>query len=192
MKKVKMLLIIFSSLMLISCGFKNQTEEENVTQSKNNSNNEMVTQNEEALVYTWEEFCELTSTEQMQFQNSFENMEKFNEWIQKAQEINDNYSWKNEGKQRVEYTWEDFEALAPNEQIKFQNSFSSIEEFDRWMQNVQGNIEDFSWNDENGQPLDYTWEEFENLEPADQIKFQNSFESFEKFDEWLQKAQGGV
>ena len=41
--------------------------------------------------------------------------------------------------------------------------------------------------DEKGakQPSEYTWEEFEALSAAQQMAFQNSFESIDDFDKWL-------
>ncbi len=101
--------------------------------------------------------------------------------------------WENGGKQPSEYTWEEFEALEGGQQIAFQNSFESFEEFDKWMQEAQFGTEKNPWDEKGAkQPSEYTWEEFEALSAAQQMMFQNSFESFEEFDKWMQEAQSGT
>lgn len=89
--------------------------------------------------YTWEEFEALSGVEQMEFQKSFGDIEKFDEWLTKAQgNVGSNFFEKG-GKKPSEYTWEEFEALSGVEQIEFQNSFDSDEERDRWFaENMPG------------------------------------------------------
>ncbi len=88
-----------------------------------------------------------------------------------------------------ELTWEEFEALTAEQQMKFQNSFGSIEEFEEWMMNAQNKIS-VPWENGGKQPSDYTWEEFEALTADQQMVFQNSFGKIEDFEKWMEKAQG--
>ena len=144
--------------------------------------------------YSWEEYNALSEYLQMKFQTSFENAEAFDEWLRKVQggaEEESNIPWENGGKQPSEYTWEEFEALSAELQMKFQNSFGGIEAFDEWLRKAQGGTESkVPWEaDDAKKPSEYTWAEFEALSSELQMKFQNSFASIEEFDEWLQKAQ---
>ncbi|MBO5069615.1 MAG: hypothetical protein J6C37_04555, partial [Roseburia sp.] len=83
--------------------------------------------------YTWEEFNALTGAQQIAFQNSFESVEAFDEWLQEAQFGDTDNPWENGGKQPKDYTWKEFEALTPAQQMAFQRSFGSIEEFEKWL-----------------------------------------------------------
>lgn len=139
--------------------------------------------------YTYEEFEKLTSAQQIAFQNSFGGAEAFNQWLQKVRpsepEAETDLPWKNGGKQPSSYTYAEFEALTPAQQIAFQNSFGSMEKFDQWLQKVQYEEPDLPWKNGGKQPKDYTYAEFEALTPAQQMAFQNSFGSIEAFDQWL-------
>ena len=145
--------------------------------------------------YTWAEFEALTAGQQIAFQNSFASPEAFDEWLQKAQSGQSGASpanpWEAAGaKQPADYTWAEFEALTAGQQIAFQNSFSSIEAFDEWLQEAQSagssSEQTNPWEAEGAkQPADYTWAEFEALTAGQQMAFQNSFGSIEEFDKWL-------
>lgn len=139
--------------------------------------------------YTWEEFEALTAEQQIAFQNSFEDWKGFEQWMDRAQYVELVLPWDNGGKQPEEYTWEEFEALSVELQMAFQESFDSFEAFDSWMQCVAPEEDVFSWEDDGKALEEYTWEEFENMTPEEQMAFQNAFESFETFDEWLVNAQ---
>ena len=90
----------------------------------------------------------------------------------------------------TEFTWEEFNELKPSEQIKFQDSFDSDMAFEAWMEKAQGIEEDnVPWEEGGKQPNEYTWQEFNDLSKANQIKFQESFKNIDEFDKWLQKAQ---
>lgn len=140
--------------------------------------------------YTWEEFEALTAAQQMLFQNTFENPDAFEAWMIRAQggdvlEL----PWENGGKQPKDYTWAEFEALSAEQQMAFQSSFDSPDDFEVWFDNAQPVVK-MPWENGGKQPKDYTWEEFEALTAEQQMAFQNSFDSIESFDAWLQKAQG--
>lgn len=139
--------------------------------------------------YTWEEFEALTAEQQIAFQNSFPNLEGFVTWMDGVQYIEPVFPWSNGGKTPKDYTWEEFEALSADLQIAFQESFESFEDFDNWMQRVNPEENISSWVDEGKKLEEYTWEEFENMTPEEQIAFQDAFGSFEAFDEWLVNAQ---
>ncbi len=150
--------------------------------------------------YTWKEFNDLEGDQQIAFQNAFENFEEFEKWMEnanpEASETEVEIPWEETGeKQPNEYTWKEFEALDGAQQIAFQNSFEKFEDFEKWMEKVGGNAgqaeQEFEelelpWENGGKQPSEYTWDEFNDLEGGQQIAFQESFGSIDKFDEWLQ------
>ena len=140
---------------------------------------------------TWEEFESMTLEEQVVFQNSFDSLEEFDEWLKKAQtEEKKDVPWENGGKKPKNYTWEEFESLTAEQQIMFQNSFKKVEDFEKWMEKVQGTAEiETPWKNGGKQPKDYTWEEFEALTAEQQMAFQSSFEKTEDFEKWMEEAQ---
>lgn len=157
--------------------------------------------------YTYEEFESLNAELQMVFQKSFSSIDEFDKWLQKvhpdetepeATESKTVIPWENGGKQPSEYTWAEFEALSAELQMAFQKSFSSIEEFDKWLQKTQleeseqQNTESdelyIPWENGGKKPSEYTYEEFEELDAGQQMAFQKSFGSIEEFDKWLQKV----
>ena len=143
--------------------------------------------------YTWAEFEALSGAHQMAFQQSFGSVEAFDAWMQKAQGKVEILPWENGGKQPSEYTWAEFEALTAGQQMAFQQSFGSIEVFEAWQQKAEGDEmekSDLPWANGGKQPSEYTWAEFEALTGAQQMAFQQSFDSIEAFDAWMQKAQG--
>lgn len=85
--------------------------------------------------YTWEEFQALTTAQQEAFFESFESTEAFEKWMDIAQEKDKEPNpWEVSGaKQPEEYTWEEFEALTPEQQEAFFESFESAEAFEEWM-----------------------------------------------------------
>lgn len=91
------------------------------------------------------------------------------------------------GKQPGEYTWAEFEALSAEQQMAFQNALGA-EAFEAWLNQAQNPVEPNPWDQPGArQPADYTWEEFEALTGAQQMAFQNSFESQEAFNAWLEE-----
>lgn len=85
------------------------------------------------IQYTWAEFLALSPYLQMEFQNSFESSDAFEAWQLNAQSGGTLTPWELEGRHPSEYTWAEFIALSPEMQIRFQNSFASIDEFDQWL-----------------------------------------------------------
>ena len=88
--------------------------------------------------YTYAEFEVLTAGQQMAFQNNFGSIEAFDAWLQKAlsgdvgEEI---MPWEVVGaKQPEEYTWDEFIALSPGQQIAFQSAFKEADGFEKWLE----------------------------------------------------------
>lgn len=140
--------------------------------------------------YTWKEYEQLSPAMQLEFQNTFKSFEEFEDWLRKALEAETKFPWESGGKQPTEYTWDEYEALTPAQQIAFQNSFASFEAFEEWMKRVLPEAESLPWKNGGKQPSEYTWAEYEALTPAQQMAFQNSFANVDAFNDWMQKAQG--
>lgn len=142
--------------------------------------------------YTWEEYLALTDAQKEVFRLSFSSAAAFELWAEEAEEdyiAGIEMPWENGGKQPEDYTWEEFEALNAHQQMAFQTSFASFEDFDNWlMANIPQETEpalSLPWENGGKSPADYTWEEFEDLSAELQMAFQTSFGSFEEFDRWL-------
>ena len=121
-------LILFLLVFLIGCG--------NIGNRKNNENNSQTTyKNRKTDEYTWGDFEALSPEEQEVFFECFDSVETFEKWMNeaKANEIKKDLPWNNGGKQPAEYTWEEFEALSPEEQEAFFECFDSAETFEKWM-----------------------------------------------------------
>lgn len=139
--------------------------------------------------YTMEEFNALSGEEQIKFQQEFESHEEFDEWLQDAAAQEDSYlPWDKEGaKQPPEYTLEEFNALSGEEQIKFQQYFDSIDDFNEWLKMAENSQLVMPWDKEGAKsPSDYTWEEFLALGKEEQIMFQRSFDTKDGFEKWLE------
>lgn len=142
---------------------------------------------------TWEEYEALTLEQQMDFQNSFESMEEFYIWMDKAQAKGIDVPWENGGKKPENYTWKEFNALSAEEQEVFFEWFESAENFEKWREEAEYNsiVEEVPWSeDEAKKPEEYTWKEFEELTGEEKELFFEYFESSEEFEEWQEQAQG--
>jgi len=138
--------------------------------------------------YTWEEYEDLSETEQNAFFECFDDVIDFDAWLTDAQ-AHAKLPWDNGGKQPSEYTWAEYEALSPFQQDAFFESFDNAEEFEQWMNKVTGKGL-LPW-DESGakQPNEYTWEEYEALSENAKKAFIESFSDMADFDAWLMDAQ---
>ncbi len=143
--------------------------------------------------YTWEEFEALGVQEQMAFQFSFADADEFEDWMNKAQSSEIECPWDEEdAKQPSEYSWEEFEKLDAEVQIKFQNSFDEQKDFEKWMNEAKDTEIESPWEEEGAkQPSDYTKEEYDALSKDEQKAFQESFGKEEKFEEWMDEAVTG-
>ncbi len=186
-----MIVMILSALSLGLFGC-NKTDKNN---TKNNVQGENQTVTEEnpwdkkgakqPADYTWAEFEALSGAQQIAFQNDM-GADGFEEWMNRAQGTTVEKPWDKKGaKQPADYTWEEFESLTGEQQIAFQNDMGA-DEFENWMNRAQNKPAENPWDKKGAkQPADYTWAEFEALEPSQQIEFQTSFDSIEAFDAWL-------
>jgi len=139
--------------------------------------------------YTWAEFEALDGAQQIAFQNYFERFEDFEAWMEKAQCAGRKNPWEDGGKAPEDYTWAEFEALDGAQQIAFQN-YLGEEGFEAWMEKVQSAASKNPWEDGGKDPKDYTWAEFEALDGAQQIAFQN-YLGEKDFEEWFNKNYEG-
>ena len=153
--------------------------------------------------YTWEEFEALTPEQSIAFQN-YLGESGFETWMSSVKELKQEQAsevvsapWEEAGsKQPADYTWEEFEALTPEQSIAFQN-YLGESGFETWMSSVKelkqeqaSEVVSAPWEEAGAkQPADYTWEEFEALTPELSILFQNSFESGEAFEAWMRKVR---
>ena len=85
--------------------------------------------------YTWEEFEGLTAQEQDQFYQWFGTQEAFEAWMTSVKPVENvaEDNWNKAGKQPDQYTWEEYQALTPEEQDTFFLWFASVEAFEQWM-----------------------------------------------------------
>ena len=117
--------------------------------------------------------------------------------------------WKLTVKEKLpqSYTWEEFEALPPEEQLVFPDRFESMDDVNNWLNNAQGNtvpgtmgaetigteivetvpVPTFDFGDK--APEDYTWEDYQKLTPDEQMLFPDAFDSMEDFNSWLNRVQ---
>lgn len=88
----------------------------------------------------------------------------------------------------IRYTYEEYMQLSSEKQLEYQESFDDIESFKKWLYNETNSEEDLPWQNGEKKPQDYTYEEYLALNEAQQLAFQESFNSFKDFDRWLRKA----
>ncbi len=88
--------------------------------------------------YSWEEFEALSGELQIAFQEAFADFEAFDAWLRANQPTEPGLviPWENGGKQPVDYTWAEFEALSGELQMAFQDSFEHFEDFEAWLGRV--------------------------------------------------------
>lgn len=92
------------------------------------------------------------------------------------------------GKQPVDYTWEEYQALSDEQQKAFRE-YLGDDGFEAWLDYVQDQTEANPWEQPGAkEPENYTWEEFEALTGAQQMAFQN-YLGIEGFAAWMDRAQ---
>lgn len=86
-------------------------------------------------------------------------------------------------------TWEEFQALSEEDQMRFIDSFGDGDGFEQWMNSVCPPQEaTLPWENEGAKPVEeYTWEEFESLEQQQQEIFVDSFDNDNAFEQWLER-----
>jgi hypothetical protein len=86
--------------------------------------------------YTWEEYQKLSPEDQDAFFLWFGSVDAFEKWMNAVNPVdttNPVPGWNKPGKQPDEYTWEEYEALSPEEKDAFFLWFASVEAFEAWM-----------------------------------------------------------
>ena len=92
------------------------------------------------------------------------------------------------------YTWEEYQAMDPEEKDALYERFDSAEDFEAWMESVQPKETepDFHWDEPGKKPDAYTYEEYQALTSEQKEAFYQWFGSVEGFESWLNKAQAEV
>lgn len=143
--------------------------------------------------YTWEEYQALSFQEQEAFFLWFDSTKTFEEWMESVKPVETITSpseW-DYARKPNEYTWEEYQALSPQEQEAFYLWFSSTEAFEAWMRSVNEvdtTAPAIDWDKAEKKPNEYTWEEYQALSPQDQDSFFLWFESTEAFEAWMDNA----
>ena len=91
--------------------------------------------------YTWTEYQNLSGEDQEKFFQWFGSVEAFEAWMDAAKRAETSAAataWNKPGKKPNEYTWEEYEALTPEEQDLFFEWFESVEAFEAWMNTAKG------------------------------------------------------
>lgn len=144
--------------------------------------------------YTWEEYQALTPEEQDAFYLWFASKENFETWVNQVkpqEETPTTPTWDLSGKKPDEYTWEEYQALSPEQQDAFYLWFASRESFETWMNQVKPQEETPTtptWDLPGKKPDEYTWEEYQSLSPVQQDAFYLWFASTEAFEAWMEQA----
>lgn len=89
------------------------------------------------------------------------------------------------------YTWEEYQALTPEEKMMFPDNFKSMDAFNAWYENVQPaqeniNVPTIDLKGKN--PEDFTWEEYQALTPEEKMVFPDYFESMDAFNAWYDRV----
>ena len=99
------------------------------------------------------------------------------------------HPWKDGGKKVEDYTWKEFEKLTDEQKLAFSDEFTD-NEFEEWMEKAKSSVRGkLPWKEDDKNPNEYTWEEFEKLTDEEKVLFSQEFEGNE-FEEWMSKAEG--
>lgn len=93
--------------------------------------------------------------------------------------------------EKKELTWDEFQVMSQEEQMKFIDSFGIGDGFEKWMNSVHPEeSEILPWEVDGAKKIvDYTWQEFEALDQINQEIFIDSFGEEFTFDQWLEREQ---
>ncbi len=137
--------------------------------------------------YEYEEFEALNEAQQIAFQ-TYLGKTKFEEWLNREEPIVEEeveLPWENGGKDPAEYSYQEFEALNEAQQMAFQSYLG--DEFDNWLERAKAEAEDgiyLPWEDGGKDPFEYSYDEYEDLNRAQQMAFQE-YLGEERFEEWI-------
>lgn len=145
--------------------------------------------------HTWAEYQALSIGEQESFFQWFDSADAFEEWMNQVKPEDESLPdlvWDNPDKQPNEYTWEEYQALSFEEQDGFFQWFESIEAFEEWMNQVkpeEESLPEFTWDNPDKQPSEYTWAEYQALGFEEQEAFFQWFDSTAAFEEWMNRVK---
>lgn len=157
--------------------------------------------------YTWADYEALSPQEKEAFFDAFSSVEAFDAWMQAAHPEENTEAepseapvllpWEAEGAvQPEDYTWADYNALDPQAKEVFFDAFGSVEAFDAWLQANEPQEEtqaddmvQLPWLEGGKHPVEYTWEEYEALTPAQKEAFFDAFATVEDFEIWMNGAE---
>ena len=145
--------------------------------------------------YTWEQYQAMMPEEKMLFPDNFESMDAFNAWydrVQPTEPVDTNGPTVNlPGKNAEEFTWEEYQALTPEEQMLFPDYFESMDAYHVWYERVkpqetEARVPEIELGDK--KPEDYTWEDYQQLSIEEKMFFPDYFESYEAYQEWYDRV----
>lgn len=90
--------------------------------------------------YTWSEYQALSPEKQDAFYLWFGSVQAFEAWMESVKPDETDpvtESWNKPGKQPDEYTWEEYQALTPEEQDLFFLWFDSVDAFEAWLNRTE-------------------------------------------------------
>ncbi len=143
--------------------------------------------------YSWEEYQTLSPEQQEAFVESFASIDAFEAWMngvnpqEETEPTTEVTLPEKDAASPEKYTWEEYQALTPEQKDAFFESFESPEAFQAWMERVKPAAL-YPWEN-GGKAIDrYTWEEFLALSPELQEAFFLSFHSPEDFEFWMNRV----
>lgn len=142
--------------------------------------------------YTWEEYQALTREEQEGFYGWFESAGAFEAWLEGAKPADATAPALKPEKQPEDYTWQEYQAMSPQEQDAFYQLFGSLDAFEAWLEKVKPAdtaAPELTWNKPGKTPDAYTWEEYQTLSNLEKDAFYRWFGSEAAFETWLEAAR---
>lgn len=140
--------------------------------------------------YTWEEYQTMDHEEKDALFERFDTLEDFEAWKEsmQPQETEPEFIWDLPGKLPDAYTYGEYLTLTSEQKEAFYQWFSSVTEFESWLQQAQADIaetEPPAWDPQGKQPDEYSWSEYQALTPEEQDAFYLWFSSREAFETWI-------
>ena len=105
---------------------------------------------------------------------------------------NRKFALANAGHMQGTYSWDEYQALSPEDQDAYFQLFDSVEAFEAWMNAVKPADDaelEFVWNKTGKDPDAYTWDEYQALDFKEQEAFYQWFDSQQTFEAWMKSAK---
>jgi hypothetical protein len=143
--------------------------------------------------HSWEEYSALTEEQKEAFFQWFDSKDAFESWMgdAKPEETTATLpSWEEQEKAPDEYSWDEYQALSPEDQDAFYLWFGSKDAFESWMEAAkpQQTVPAAIWDKPGKTPDRYTFDEYQALTPQEQDLFYQWFSSRDAFEAWLDQA----